>query len=247
MSGVLLIGSLVLMSACGNLQRQDISGDNMAGRPLAANDQTAPMRDLSAGQTGNHGKVTKIPSYSGGQTPEDFPLTTTNRHGAASNGLGTNVYSLMGSSSLHPEGLSSYIESRLKSAGVDGIRVLALDDTIILGQSDRQIATTRYDDIQNQVINGRRGTSAKGPWSKNESTGTPGSKGADFNNLDEARHQIRSILGDNVRILTVSDRNAVAAMDRFKSRLNSGPVESAGLADDISIIMKNASPDKEKH
>jgi hypothetical protein len=156
--------------------------------------------------------------------------------------MGTGVYSRIGSSGLHEGGVSSHIQSRLHSEGIDGIKVLVLDDTVILGQDKKHISAHRYDPMQHKLLNPTAGESGKGArTSSDPGMGTKGtSKAVDHDNLAAAREHIHSLFGSDVRVMTVTGRPAIQAIDRIKAKLKSGSASHAELSRDLSTIMRSA-------
>jgi len=219
-----LLGSaMILNTACGSNQ----------------NDQNAAGSSMSK-SSANHQEITKIPSEDGGDGEHDFPLETKNHRGETTNGMGTTVYSMIGSSGLHTEGLSSHLESRLSGTGIEGVTVLVMDDAVILGQVKKEITSNRYDTTQDKVINGNKGTSAVGPDTRIEGTGTLGSMDEGLYNMPQALKEIRDLLGEDVRILSVTEPAAVSAIDRVKKNFHSANIPADQIASDISLIIKNA-------
>lgn len=56
----------------------------------------------------------------------------------------------------------------------------------------------------------------------------------------QAKREINRIFGGNVRVLTVTDRKGVEAMERVKASLKSS-ASPKELSRDLSLIMKQAS------
>lgn len=110
-------------------------------------------------------------------------------------------------------GISTSLEYHLRQAGVRGVRVLAIGDTIILGDSSRQVKP--------------RGTG--------QNTGT---------DLSVAVNHIRSVVGGGSRILTVSNPQAIQAMERVKSRINTTTKtnQTHSISKDLSTIVNSALP-----
>ncbi|MBP1932380.1 hypothetical protein [Ammoniphilus resinae] len=225
-----LLGSImVLNTACGTNQ----DDQNAAGATMSKSSD-------------NHQEITKIPSEDGGESEHDFPLETKNHQGESSYGMGTTVYSMIGSSGLHTEGLSSHLESRLNGTGIGGITVLVMDDAVVLGQVKKEVTSNRYDTTQNKLINGNEGTSAVGPDTRIEGTGTLGTMDKGMYNMPQALKEIRDLLGEDVRILSVTDPAAVSAIDRVKKNFHSPNIPAEQIANDISLIIKNAKTVEEK-
>ncbi|HZG13854.1 MAG TPA: hypothetical protein VE710_02430 [Candidatus Bathyarchaeia archaeon] len=190
-------------------------------------------------------------------------VQSTNQYGSTYSGMGANIYSTIGSSSIQTAGISSRLESALKNGGSDGISVLVLDDTVILGESD---APTRdgshYDAMQSKVLTGYSGTSAKGPMNPTGFTGTNGTTGSTsrgweqvknnqgtndlhtknatgLSNVQMAAQEVHRIFGGNVRVLTVKDPKAIEAINRVKTNLKSANTQN-NVSADIAYIIKQA-------
>jgi hypothetical protein len=209
--GVPFLCATIALTACG--YQKQISQDNSGA-------ETRSLADASI-----------IPYYGGPKTQ------TTNEHGGTTYGQGTGVYSRIGSSGLHSSGISSHIESRLSGVGIDGVKVLVLDDTVILARDKEQLSSSQYDPLQHKVLNPNGGQSSRGPQS-NQGAATRGSQGVNHDNMIQAREQVEALLGGNVRILTVTNPKAVALMDRIKSGVNSNSMSEQTLSQDIANLLK---------
>lgn len=219
---------LVVLGACNN---QEGAAGNTAGV------RTATPHPHPTPPVGNRNinDVTIIPSAAGEKT------YTTNEHGGTFSGMGTSVYSLIGSSSLHAGGFSSKLESMLDGAGVDGVKVLVLDDTVVLADTGKRMNTMNYDPLQSKVLNATSGPFATGPKNSSGFTGTMGTMGkADDSDLAKAKREIQSMFGKDVRILTVSDSRAVQAIDRVKANMKSDSGNQQQVLNDLSLIIKTA-------
>lgn len=210
------IGVLLVLAACTGQQgandRQQ--GDNHMNHPMnvSANDERS---------------VDVIPSVD-----RDKKLTT-NQHGNITSGQGTNVYSLIGSSSLHDGGISSHLESRLSGEGIPGIKVFVLDDTIILARAKAENTSTRYDDMQNEVLSGTQGLSGKG-----EQDGVKDLNNNVDDNLDHAKRMMNDAFGGHVQILTVTNKQAPGLIDRIKANLKGKSPSYSQLTNDMNTLIK---------
>ncbi|MFM1654339.1 hypothetical protein ACI7RC_19925 [Brevibacillus sp. B_LB10_24] len=243
--------SIMLISGCytHNAAQPPAGTKSITGAPHV---RTAPAAPGAPGTPaapggpalpGNHyGKP--VNRQDAGVIPSEFGVKTetTNRHGHNFSGMGTGVYGRIGSSGLHEGGVSSHIQSRLHSEGIDGIKVLVLDDTVILAQDQKQISAHRYDPMQHKLLNPTAGESGKGARSSTDpGLGTKGtSKAVDHDNLSAAREHIHSLFGSDVRVMTVTDRSAIQAIDRIKAKLKSGSASHAEISRDLSTIMRSA-------
>ncbi|MCM3726788.1 hypothetical protein M3226_13925 [Neobacillus cucumis] len=160
---------------------------------------------------------------------------TTNVNRQTSNGLGTNVYSLIGSSSLHDGGISSHLESRLSGAGIPGIKVFVLDDTVILARAQAETTSTKYDEMQQKVLTNTSGSSGKGNLD-----GIDMSKLNTDDNLDKAKELMTKAFDGQVQILTITDAKAMPLIDGIKANIKAGQTNYTKLAGDINTLIKMA-------
>ncbi|MEH7095891.1 hypothetical protein [Neobacillus vireti] len=160
---------------------------------------------------------------------------TTNANRQTTNGLGTNVYSLIGSSSLHDGGISSHLESRLSGAGIPGIKVFVLDDTVILARAAAQTTSTRYDEMQQKVLTNTSGSSGKGNLD-----GVDLSKQNTDDNLDQAKELMTKAFDGHVQILTVTNAKAMPLIDGIKANIKADKTNYTKLASDINTLIKMA-------
>lgn len=168
-----------------------------------------------------------IPNYHGPKTQ------TTNEHGKTTSGMGTTVYSLIGSSSLHEGGIATHMQSRLTSKGIDGVKVLVLGDTVVLARSEPQMSSHQYDEMQMKVLSQTEGLSGKGE--PNE--GVLGDTKATGDNLAHAKKQVQAMFGGNVHILAITDPQAPQLIERITSKLQASPADHS-VAKDISELLK---------
>ena len=160
---------------------------------------------------------------------------TTNAKGQTTNGLGTNVYSLIGSSSLHDGGISSHLESRLSGAGIPGIKVFVLDDTVILARAGAQTTSTRYDEMQQKVLTNTSGSSGKGNLD-----GVDMSKLNTDDNLDKAKDLMTKAFNGQVQILTITNPKAMPLIDGIKANIKADKTNYTTLSSDINTLIKMA-------
>jgi hypothetical protein len=144
---------------------------------------------------------------------------TTNKNGQTTSGVGTNVYSLIGSSSLHDGGISSHLESRLSGEGIPGIKVFVLDDTIILARAQPEVTSTRYDELQSKVLKNTAGESGKG-------------------NLDRAKELMDKAFNGHVQILTITNPKALPLIDGIKANIKLDTPSYSKLSSDINTLVK---------
>jgi hypothetical protein len=147
-------------------------------------------------------------------------------------GLGTNVYSTIGSSGLHDGGISSHLESRLSAAGIPGIKVFVLDDTVILARGKAEVTSTSYDSMQNKVLSNTSGISGKGALS-----GVNPKPDTD-DNLDKAKALMNKSFNGQVQILTVTNPTALTLIDRIKTNLKNNSPNYRTLSSDINTLVQ---------
>ncbi|WP_309118232.1 hypothetical protein [Paenibacillus sp.] len=215
-----LFGISALVSGCG--------GD---GRAADDNEQVVPHEghDDGAGTSAHGGDIGVIPSVNGPKTH------TTNERGRTSSGMGTSVYSMIGSSGLHEGGVSSHIESRISAEGVEGVEVFVIDDTVILARETPSIVSNRYDALQNEVLSPTQGMSGKG--ARNE--GTKVERSAEDDNLAIAKKQVEEMFEGHVRIRTVTDARAVELIERIQSNMAASG-SGRSVAADVSELLELA-------
>ena len=213
--------SLLILTACSGQQ-----GENRVG--AAAN-----LHEKSLNTKGNghvHGST---------NNPNVIPSTdrakkkTTNGINQTTNGMGTNVYSLIGSSNLHDGGISSHLESRLSGEGIPGIKVFVLDDTIILARAQPETTSTRYDEMQNKVLKNTSGLSGKGSLD-----GVDPSKLNQDDNLDRAKEVMGKAFNGQVQILTITNPQALPLIDGIKANIKSDAPNYPSLSSDILTLIK---------
>ncbi|MFC4617543.1 hypothetical protein ACFO4N_02220 [Camelliibacillus cellulosilyticus] len=159
---------------------------------------------------------------------------TTNKYGTTSSGMGSDVYTRIGSSSIHEGGISSYFESRLKGYGITGVKVFIIDDTVILARMKPEVTSTDYDDLQKHVLSGTSGMSGKG-----NQNGTTGGKGASHDNLIKAKEKINKMFNNRVKILSVTDPKALDLVDKITKNLESGAYKA--VSSDVLTLLQMAS------
>lgn len=164
---------------------------------------------------------------------------TTDQHGGTSQGIGTNVYSLIGSSGLHEGGISSHLESRLGSEGINGIKVFVLDDTVILARATPEPTSNQYDSMQKHVLNGVDGMSRKDQNTKESAdTLNTATTPDEDDNLDKAKSYMNKVFNGNVQTLTVTNPKAVELIDKIKTDLLRDPVPYETVSQDIVTLVK---------
>lgn len=174
---------------------------------------------------GNHNNVNVIPSVD--RSKKATTKTTS--------GMGTNVYSLIGSSSLHDGGISSHLESRLSAEGIPGIKVFVLDDTIILARANQATTSTRYDEMQSKVLTNTSGLSGKGNLD-----GVDKTKLNTDDNLERAKEVMTKAFNGQVQILTITNPKALPLIDGIKANIKAQAPSYSKLSSDIITLVKMA-------
>lgn len=174
-----------------------------------------------------------IPSYHGMKT------RTTNENGETTSEMGTTVYSLIGSSSLHEGGVSSHVQSRLAGLGIEGIKAFVVNDTIILAQAESTVSSNQYDDIQRKVLSQMDGLSGKGE----PDPGVTGKDATEADNLSQAKEEVKNMFNKHVQILTVTNPQAPELIDRIASKLHDSP-RDASIAGDITKLLQMTSKEQ---
>ncbi|WP_426445555.1 hypothetical protein ACP26L_19435 [Paenibacillus sp. S-38] len=225
--------SLCVLAACQQNTNQSASQAKQAGtaKPLQTQTPTVIKDHTQGTHLQDAGVVPSVNSHK---------LRTTNEHGGTSYGLGSSVYSMIGSSGLHSEGFSSHLESRLSGAGVEGVKVFVFDDTVILA-TDRQSAGSSMDSLQQKVLSPHGGQSGRGT--------EPGTSGAvspsnvpsmPSDNLGQAEQRVREFIGGNVKVLKVTGADAVQTIERMRSKAGSSAASAEELADDLRKLLRAA-------
>lgn len=211
-----VFGALLMLSACSGHQ------DEAGAAHLDYHDKTLNTKG-NGHVHGNNNSAHVIPSV------DRAKKSTTKQTG----GMGTNVYSLIGSSSLHDGGISSHLESRLSGEGIPGIKVFVLDDTIILARAQPEVTSTRYDEMQNKVLKGTTGMSGKG-----NKDGVDMNKLNTDDNLDQAKALMNKAFNGQVQILTITNPKAMPLIDGIKANIKTATPNYSKLTSDINTLIK---------
>lgn len=193
------------LSACGTQNGQGSGGAADAGKHSTTN--TANKKHRSNGLI--------IPSETGDKKQ------TTNQNGHPFSGKGEDLYGSIGTSNVHAGGISSYFESILKGEDIQGIHVFVVDDTVILARAKPKTTSHQYDNMQKDVLNGHKGMSGKG-----EPEGKP-TKGADGDNLKQAKTKIDDMFEGHVKILTTTDGQTPKLANRIKKEMKQSSYQAA--------------------
>lgn len=202
------------------------------GGEAAEDMQSAAVRPAADARSAQPADPSAIPSEAGPK------FRTTNERGQTSYGLGTSVYSLIGSSGLHSDGFSSHLESRLSSEGIDGVKVFVIDDMVVLGTEEPHATAAEYDPLQRKVLSFTEGLSAKQDQFGAEET--RGGSGAAEDNLTRAAGRIQDFIGGRVKVATVTGKRAVETIERIKAEMHSDKMSPQALTGDIVQLLREA-------
>lgn len=213
----------LLLSACTGAPQ---------GPQANSNQQQSVPNPAHTNQARNNQDALVIPNYNGTK------VESTNQHGTLFSGMGTSLYSQIGSSGLLADGISSKVESRLHKIGLPGMKALVLGDMVILGESEQQIHGVTHE--QHRVLNPYEGSSGKGLMRGARVPGTTTRiQSTKDSPLNRAAREVETFLGGNIRVKAVHSKEDLSAIDRIKSELNSAS-DANKLSNDISRILKNA-------
>jgi len=169
----------------------------------------------------------EIPSYHGPKTK------TTNEYGKTTSGMGTSVYSLIGSSSLHEGGVTSHVQSRLKSKGIENVAAFVLGDTIYLARSETGVSSGQYDAMQQKVLSQTEGLSGKGEPNQ----GIVGDTKDHADNLAHAKKQVEAMFDGKAHIVTITNSAAPKLIERINAKLQASHSDHT-VAEDISRLLQ---------
>ncbi|CAM3304702.1 hypothetical protein [Brevibacillus invocatus] len=219
------IGLLLLLTACNN---------NQATPPQQP--QTQSMNH--AAHMGQHAD-TVIPSVD-----RDKRLTT-NNYGTTFSGMGTSVYSNIGSSNLHGGGPSTSLEARLQAAGIHGVQTLILNDVILVcPTSANTTSINQMDPMQSHLLSSFSGSSARGGENGSGTAGTAGTAGtlgaSDRNHtLTQARTQIERIYGSEAKVWTITSSKGIQAFEQVKKQMRDNKKDE-NMVGQISNLLREA-------
>ncbi|AZN39968.1 hypothetical protein [Paenibacillus albus] len=174
-----------------------------------------------------------IPSAHGVKT------MTTNRTGSTTNGMGTSVYSMIGSSGLHSSGFSAHLESRLSGIGISDVRVFVFDDTVVLATEKRVPNASSYDDVQMKLLSPNEGISGKGSTPGHGLGGMTGTDTSSHDNLTLAASKIQDFMGGGkVKVLTVESAKAVRAIEQIRADATADKLSPAKIAGELQTLLQ---------
>lgn len=214
MMGALIFGIALLLAGCSN------------GSPSALDTNQPDKTNVNyvSNDTRDLNNPSIIPSEISDKT------RTTNEDGTTYSGMGQNIYSSIGSSGIHEGGISSYFESILEGQGITGVKVFIVDDSVVLARKKAGTTSHEYDNMQRDLLSGTEGMSGKG-----EPEGVNNTQNENHDNLHQAKDKIDEMFNGNVKILTVTDPDAVTIIERIKEDIKSSSYEQA--ADDLLKLL----------
>jgi len=188
-----------------------------------------------------HAKALHDPSV----IPNEYgpKLQTTNKHGNTTNGMGTTVYSTIGSSGLHSTGFSAHLESRLSGSGISDVRVFVFDDTVILATETRGAAASQYDPVQQRLLGQTDGLSTKNTY---EMKSFAAAESGASDNLMMAASKIKELLGADVKVLTVTGAKAVKAIENIRTEAQAEKMSPDRISDGIEDLLELVEQHKQK-
>ncbi|MBW7457781.1 hypothetical protein ACFOLF_29740 [Paenibacillus sepulcri] len=167
-------------------------------------------------------------------------VQTTNELGKTSYGMGSNVYSVIGSSGLHSEGLSQHLESRLSGMGINNVSVFVFDDSVVLAAAKRELTASQYDPMQEKVLSGTGGFSGRGT-EPNSRIGTFGAgEKVSADNIDMAEKQIETLIGGSVHVIKIVNPEAVKTIKQIRSYSENPEAHPSQIADGINKLLRLA-------
>ena len=222
--GICSMGMLLLLSACGNTQTTPQQQNGA---------QTQSATHAGHGQR-DGGMV--IPSVD-----RDKKLTT-NRDDNTYSGMGTSLYSTIGSSGLHAGGPSTSLESRLNAAGIHGVQALIVNDMILVAPTSADTASiNQMDPMQAHLLTNYTGSSARGPEWPDGTSGSMGTKSQNNNSFARIRDQVDRLYGSDAEVWTVTSREGVKAFEQVKKQMRENRGDKI-QTEQINALLREAKP-----
>lgn len=239
----LTAAALIALTGCGgNNGGNNGNADNNANNTSEGqNNHENHQAENNANHNGNNNNglsanamrdSSLIPSENGQKT------YTTNNLGQTTYGMGTSVYSMIGSSGLHANGFSAHLESRLSGAGIEDVRVFVFDDTVVLATEKRDASASSSDELQRRLLDPNEGMSGKGVTPGEGLGGVRGTGNTDYDNLSMAATQIKALMGAEVKVLTVEGAEAVQAIDKIRAGALADNMSPDQIARDIGNLLR---------
>ncbi|RIX48614.1 hypothetical protein D3P08_24225 [Paenibacillus nanensis] len=240
----LTAAALIALTGCGgnNGGNNGNTGNNAGNASEGQNNHENHQAENNANNNGNNNNglsanamrdSSLIPSENGQKT------YTTNNLGQTTYGMGTSVYSMIGSSGLHSNGFSAHLESRLSGAGIEDVRVFVFDDTVVLATAKRDASASSSDELQRRLLDPQEGMSARGVTPRLGIGGVTGnSSNTDHDNLTMAASQIKTLMGAEVKVLTVEGAEAVQAIEKIRAGALADNMSPDQIARDIGNLLR---------
>lgn len=212
-----IIGITMVLSACADEQEE--ATDTNHGEETDINNVSHHPSDP------NLNDPSIIPSETGKKTE------TTNEYGSTYDGMGQDIYGSIGSSGIHEGGVSSFFESILEGAGITGVKVFVVDDSVILARKGEQTTSHQYDHMQSDILSGTEGMSGKG-----EPEGVEGTQEESLDNFDQAKKKMSEMFNGDVKVLTVTDPTATDLIESIKGNIKNSSYQAA--SDELLTLLK---------
>lgn len=222
------LGVMLLLSACTHQAAPT--------QPAPVQPAKTKTQSVSPSSHPKQSAGTVIPSV------DQHKKTTTNQHGTTYSGMGTSLYSTIGSSGMHGGGPSTNLEARLNAANIHGVQALIVNDAIVIAPSSAKSQSVNHmDPMQAHLISSYAGSSSRGPEGPGTTTGTSGTLGTKdhSHSLAQARTQIARIYGTEAKVWTVTTKKGIDALERVKKNMHDNK-QDANMAADIATVMKEA-------
>jgi len=229
--------ALCLLPAC---QANTMRGQSAVEPHTVQRQQTIDNELKAKSLLPHHG--TEAPDMKTVPGVDRMKTKTTNEFGGTSYGLGSSVYSIIGSSGLHSQGLSSHLESRLGSAGLANVRAFAIDDIVILATDKARTHAAQYDSLQRKLLSGSAGMSGTGPDTGDDTrigVKSKGAAGETHDNLAQAEKWVHDHMG-SVNVYTVTSPEAVRLIERIRSHTGGANASADLAAADIQKLLRLA-------
>ncbi|WNC14625.1 hypothetical protein [Brevibacillus brevis] len=250
------LGLVLLLTACNNQAAPNKQNPSrtQSSQQGAQSAQHGAQSAQQGTQTGQHGTQTGQQATHTAQTQNQAATgtetvipsvdrekkLTTNAQGTTHSGMGTNVYSTIGSSHLHGGGPSTKLEAQLNAAGIHGVQALIVQDAVVLCPSTAgSQSINQMDPMQSHLISHLSGSSYRG--SENTSYRQPGTTGTSDQNthFQQARAHIHRLYGTDTRVLTVSSKAGITAFEQVKKQLRANK-HDAKTAEAINKVLREA-------
>lgn len=189
-----------------------------------------------------HAKMLHNPSVIPNEAGPKFH--TTNEHGNTTYGMGTSVYSTIGSSGLHSNGFSAHLESRLSTLGISDVRVFVFDDTVVLAAEKREASASQYDGNQKKLLTPMEDQSGKENSSMSGHTEMKSTDTSSHDNLSMAASQIKTLIGGDVKVFTVTGKKAVKAIEQIRADALAKDISPDKIASGIRVLLKLVKEDQ---